>query len=67
MKPNGQIAKAHARKPRYRYEILVDGKPRWRGTNTSKAFVKLSDRYPTARIAIRWIPTREILVAIQAF
>ena len=63
MKRNGRIARVGSRRRLYQYEILVDGKVRWRGTDSSEAFLKLSGRYPRARIAIRWIPTREILIA----
>jgi len=48
-----------------RYEILVNGHVRWRGANPQRSFQVLTQRYPKASLAIRWIPDKDILIAYQ--
>jgi hypothetical protein len=50
-------------KKRFEYQILVNGRIRWRGIDAKKNFEKLSKKYPKSEIGIKWVPKEGLLIA----
>lgn len=47
----------------YSYEILVNKKVVWKGLRPSRVFKKICDKYPDAKIGLRWKGRQGVLIA----
>lgn len=48
---------------RFEYQILVNRRIVWRGSDPKKSFEKISKKYPRAKIGIQWVPKEGVLIA----
>lgn len=47
----------------YEYQILLDSRVVWTGKNPEVQLEKLSQKYPKAKIGIRFVPQEGVLIA----
>lgn len=55
--------KKQSPKPKYEYQILLNRKVVWHGTNVKKKLADLSKKHPKIEMGIKWVPKEGVLIA----
>lgn len=51
------------KKPKYEYQILINKKVVWRGTDAKEKLAELKKGHPKGEIGIKWVPKEGVLIA----
>lgn len=60
-------SKKKVQKPKYEYQILINKKVVWRGTDAKEKLAEFSKKYPKVEIGIKWVPKEGVLIAETFF